>query len=417
MKIDLKANWVLDSRSNPTVQCICTLINNKNQVFQAKASVPSGASTGSHEALELRDNVKETFHGKGVLKAIENIAKINEVLKNHEFSSAQEVDEMVLELEGTENKTKYGANAILGISMSAHRAFALSENKELWEYLTGLYFNNQNLSLSTYPKLMCNIINGGEHADSGLSFQEFMVIPNTGNVIQDIQASSEIYNSLKKDLSEAGQSTALGDEGGFAPKLKDTREALNFIVESIKKTKYEAGQYSLALDCAATEFFNDEDETYLVDNVEKSAEELISYLDLLTQEYNITSIEDGLAEDDIAGWQMLKTRLGQKFYQIGDDLFVTNVKRFKQIGLDQNTGNGVLIKLNQIGSVLETCNMINLAHENGYVCAISHRSGETTDDFISDLAVACSAKFIKLGAPARGERVAKYNRLIEIYNS
>lgn len=416
VQIKLEAWWQLDSRSFPTVSCKTSLINEDGEVVaSAVASVPSGASTGTHEALELRDNDLNNFAGKGVEKAINNIVKMGKEISELYFENPIELDKFLIEKDGTENKNNLGANCILGISMSAHRAFANLNNLELWQYLGYLYFNGENNNLEKYPKLMCNIINGGAHADSGLSFQEFMVIPNTGSVIEDVQAASEMYIALKSGLKKANQSTALGDEGGFAPHLSGTLEAIDFIVNSVKNTKYNKDQYSIAFDCAASEYYNAETDKYLVDGKEYDYVQLAQYLIELSQKYNIESIEDAFAEDDIKAWQNLKEIAGDKFCQIGDDLFVTNVNRFTEFGLGKNCGSGVLIKLNQIGSVYETCKMINLAHENNYETAISHRSGETNDSFISDLAVASGAKYIKLGAPARGERVAKYNRLIEIY--
>lgn len=415
-KIQIKAWWTLDSRSIPTITCTCIIKNEDTVLASANASVPSGASTGKYEAIELRDNEKYKFHGKGVDKAIENIQKINEELKNLYFNNPIEIDKLMIQMDGTENKSKLGANAILAVSMACHRAFAKLNELELWQYLGYLYFNSNNNNLELYPKLMCNIINGGAHADSGLSFQEFMVIPNTGSILDDIRCASEIYIQLREELKTAGQSTSLGDEGGFAPKLSSTDEAVDFIIKAVNKSNYNENDYTLAFDCAASEYYKND--KYQVDGNEYTRYEMVEYLmDLKCRYNNISLIEDPFDEDDTLGWKLLKDEAGDSFYQIGDDLFVTNIKRFRQIGLEADCANGILIKLNQIGSVFETCQMIIEAHKNNFVCAISHRSGETNDDFIADLAVSSGAKFIKLGAPARGERVAKYNRLIDIFRN
>jgi enolase len=412
----LSARWILDSRALPTVQCEIQLVDQNQNIYIGLASVPSGASTGSYEALELRDG-GQAFHGKGVSQAVNNIiSKILPVIENQEFESAKSLDEAVLKLDQSENKSILGANAILGVSMAAHRAFASAKGKELWQYLRDLYFSSLGSEIK-YPRLMCNVINGGVHADSGLAIQEFMIIPNMGDLEMDVKFISEAYHTLKKQLKSDGHSISLGDEGGFAPHISTTSEVLDYIQSSVSNSGYSVNQYHIGLDCAASEFYNAQNQSYIVDGKERNGEEMVDFYSILVEKYNLLSIEDAFAEDDITNWSLFKTNLGNKIYQIGDDLFVTNVKRFQSLGLDMDLGNGVLIKLNQIGSVSETCAMINLAKQSNYITAISHRSGETTDSFISDLSVACNSEFIKLGAPARGERVAKFNRLLNIQNS
>ena len=412
---EITARWVLDSRGLPTVKCTITL-DQKGKKAIGAASVPSGASTGSHEALELRDGGKD-FQGKGVLNAVHNIETvISSRLLNRDFTDAFEVDKIVLSLDNSENKSELGANAILAVSMASHRAFASLFGLELWQYLRRIYFSALPAS-SKFPRLMCNVVNGGVHADSGLAIQEFMVVPNTGEIDRDVQAASEIYQTLKKNLKSAGQSVSLGDEGGFAPKLPTAREALDFIKNSIEDAGYSTLNCELALDAAATEFYNKDTNTYKVDGKDLSQSGLTDFYSDLKNDYNLISLEDGFAEDDILGWEIVTQKLGSKMHLIGDDLFVTNPKRFAEVGLKNKIANGVLIKLNQIGSVSETCEMINKAKENNYITIVSHRSGETTDDFISDLVFASQSEFLKLGAPARGERVAKYNRLLDIFDS
>ena len=406
----IKARWILDSRGFPTLQVRAT-ISQQGKEATGIAGVPSGASTGTYEALELRDGQKE-FHGKGVNQAVANVnQEISPFLISKEFIDAIEVDQTVLSLDGTENKTKFGANAILGVSMAIHRAFANLHNLELWQYLRRLYFSKLPKEQS-FPRLMCNVINGGEHADNPLDIQEFMIVPKTGELETDIRAASEIYHTLKKNLKKDKQATALGDEGGFAPNIESTEKVLEYLEKAISNSNYNLENCELALDAAANEFF--ENGKYKVEGKEFDSEALVNFYNDLLSKYKIISIEDGFSEDDVKGWKLSTEKLGQKSLLIGDDYFVTNPKRFEEYGLDKNAANGVLIKLNQIGSVLETAKMINLAKENNYVTIISHRSGETTDTFISDLAVASQSEFIKLGAPARGERVAKFNRLLEI---
>jgi enolase len=409
----LKAYWILDSRGNPTVQTELVLSKN-SMLFTGVSGVPSGASTGSHEALELRDG-GEDFAGKGVSKAVNNInTVIAEALVNKEYNDAKEIESILLSLDKTPAKSILGANAVLAVSIAAHKVFAKTEAKEYWQYIRELYFNNVNGV--TFPLLMSNIINGGAHASNGLSIQECMVIPHTGNIVTDVQASSEIYGVLKKNLAKADMSTTLGDEGGFAPNLGSTSNALKFIMDSVNATKY-SSTTKLALDCAATEFYDASTNSYNIDGMNYTPDNLVRYYSNLQKDFPIISIEDGASEDDLATWKLLSDSLGSTTQLVGDDLFVTNISRFKDIGLAKGIGNSVLIKLNQIGSVSETCDLINLAHSSNYTTIISHRSGETTDTFMSDLAIAAGSKYIKLGAPARGERVAKYNRLLAIYHS
>ncbi|GAB4145053.1 MAG: phosphopyruvate hydratase [Patescibacteria group bacterium] len=423
---NVNAWQVLDSRGLPTVCCEIT-VENLGKTYRATASVPSGASTGTHEALELRDG-EAAFGGKGVSKAVNNILNsISKEILNKEFASARELDELVLGLDHSENKSELGANAILGVSMAAHRAAAEAEGKQLYQYLGSLYFNNgfESLDQVKFPRPMCNVVNGGVHADSGLSVQEFMLVPKGGNIEKDLQISAEVYQTLKKLLKNRGDVTAVGDEGGFAPHLGTTEEALNLLQEAIDKSGY-SDECDLALDVAASEFYSAESNA--VDGIDAGAvynyqgrrlkgDEMIAEYAALAEKYNIVSIEDGLAEDDLAAWKGITNQLGDKMMLVGDDLFVTNVKRFQSIGLDQGIANAILIKLNQIGSVSETCDVINLAQKNGYNTVISHRSGETTDDFIADLVVASSSPFFKAGSMSRGERLAKYNRLLEILHS
>ena len=419
----ISARWILDSRGIPTVSCKTTIsINGQNYV--GKAGVPSGASTGTYEAVELRDDGTE-FGGKGVSKAVDNL--VNQIGKNligKSFNKAQEVDQFILDMEASleyqlnkhdiSPKSVLGANAILGVSMSVHRAFALSQGLELWQYLRQEYFADQENKLK-FPRLMCNIFNGGAHASNNIDIQEFMVVPNTNNIEQDVKMAAEIYQKLKSILKKQGQTIAVGDEGGFAPNYNGTKEVLNTIEKSITECGYNKTNCDLALDCASNEFYDKDNNSYTLDGITYSQSALTDFYAEISAEHNILSIEDGFNEDDILGWELMTAKMGKKQYLIGDDLFVTNPERFAKIGLKNNIANGILIKLNQIGSVIETAKMINDAKANNYVVAVSHRSGETNDDFISDLAFACQSEFIKLGAPARGERVAKFNRLLEIF--
>jgi len=408
----LDATWILDSRSNPTVRCELVL-DHDGKKYTAFASVPSGASTGSFEAVELRDGFAE-FNGKGVSKAINNINEtIASKIRFEEFGNALELDEFLLDLDTTGNKSELGANAILAVSMASHRAFAEIAGLELWQYLRRMYFSFLP-ARQKYPRLMLNIINGGAHADNNLDIQEFMIIPNSEDIQESVLIGHTIFNKLKSILKKQGFSTGVGDEGGFAPNFKSDSEALDNIRLAITESGYTYDQVLIAMDVAATEFFNPNTKDYTFNGKKYTSPELVKYFSDLNNKYNFASIEDICAEDDIIGWKEATTVLGSKVQLVGDDLFVTNINRFRVLGGEKKLGNAILIKPNQIGSIIETCQVINKAREDGYSVVISHRSGETSDDFISDLSYACQSDFIKAGAPNRGERVAKYNRLLII---
>jgi len=404
---DIFADEVLDSRGNPTVRATVVLSDGS----KASAIVPSGASTGVNEALELRDG-GERFLGKGVLKACENVNSViaNELIGVSPYDQA-EIDNIMLELDGTENKSKLGANAILGVSMAVARAAAASLNMPLFRYLGGA-------NALVMPTPMLNIINGGAHADNDVDLQEYMIMP-TGfdNFADALRASSEIYHTLKKLLASDGHNTSLGDEGGFAPNFKNNEEPIEYILKAIEKAGYKPGeQVNIALDAASSEFYKDGKYVLAGENKTLSAEELVDYYAYLVDKYPIVSIEDGLAEEDWDGWKILTDKLGNKVQLVGDDIFVTN-KKLLQKGIDLGVANAILIKPNQIGTVSETMQTVRLAQRNGYNCVMSHRSGESEDAFIADFAVALNTAQIKTGAPARGERNAKYNRLLEIERS
>jgi enolase len=401
------ADEVLDSRGNPTVRATVTLSDGN----RASAIVPSGASTGVNEALELRDK-EERFLGKGVLKACENVNTLiaNELIGLSPFDQA-EVDKIILELDGTENKSKLGANAILGVSMAVARVAAKALNLPLFRYLGGA-------NALVLPTPMLNIINGGAHADNNVDLQEYMIMP-TGfdDFVEALRASSEIYHTLKKLLANDGHNTALGDEGGFAPNLKNNEEPIEYILKAIEKAGYKPGdEVTIALDAASSEFYKDGKYVLAGENKTLSAEELVDYYAYLCDKYPIVSIEDGVAEEDWDGWKILTEKLGDKIQLVGDDLFVTNKKILKK-GIDLGIANAILIKPNQIGTVTETMQTVRLAQRNNYKTIMSHRSGESEDSFIADFAVALNCGEIKTGAPARGERNAKYNRLLEIARS
>lgn len=401
----LIAREILDSRGNPTLEVDCILENG----IVGRAAVPSGASTGIYEALELRDGDKKRFNGKGVLKAVNNVIEtINSALIGKEALHQQQIDKLLIGLDGTENKAKLGANALLGVSMAVARAGANYLQIPLYKYLGGV--NGKIL-----PTPMFNVINGGVHAPNNLDVQEYMIVPsNKYTFAEMLRIGSEVYQSLKKYLSSKGYSTAVGDEGGFAADFSSNEEPLQIILESIEQAGFEAGKdIFLALDPAASEFFNSDKYYWQLDNYTMTSEELIDKYKQWIENYPIISIEDGLAQDDWQGWQNFTQILGDKIQIVGDDIFVTNVKRFKQ-GIEDGIGNAILIKLNQIGTVSETLACIELAKTNGYKVVISHRSGETEDTFIADLAVATNAGQIKTGAPCRGERICKYNRLLRI---
>ena len=399
------ADEVMDSRGNPTVRATVILSDGT----KASAIVPSGASTGKREALELRDG-DNRFMGKGVLKAVENVNTriADELIGQSPFNQA-EVDAIMKELDGTHNYSNLGANAVLGVSMATARAAAASLNMPLYRYLGGA-------NAMTMPVPMFNIINGGEHANNSVDFQEYMIMP-TGieNFNEGLRAVAEIYQNLKKIIDKMGESTAVGDEGGFAPNLKSNEEPIAVIMEAIEKAGYKAGeQISIALDVAASELINDAGKYVLKgENRELSSSELVAYYEELCSKYPIVSIEDGLSEDDWDGWQTLTQRLGHKVQLVGDDLFVTNASILSE-GIKRQIANSVLIKPNQIGSVSETMQTIRLAQRNNYNCVMSHRSGESEDAFIADFAVALNCGQIKTGSTARSDRIAKYNRLLEI---
>lgn len=404
MKISkIYAQEVLDSRANPTIKASVVL---ENGVI-GSAIVPSGASTGKREALELRDGDKARFGGKGVLKAVANVnEQICEALVGFNVFNQQNIDDAMLKLDGTPNYSNLGANAVLGVSMAVARAAANALNIPLYRYLGGA-------NARVLPVPMFNIINGGAHANNSVDFQEFMIMPFGFNKFSDaLRASAEIYQTLKKLLNDAGHSTAVGDEGGFAPNLSDNEEPLKLIMKAIEQSGYKAGeQIKIALDVAASELY--ENGKYCLQGREFSSDEMIEIYKNLCEKYPIFSIEDGLSEDDWDGWKRLTSALGDKIQLVGDDLFVTNEKILRE-GIEKNIANAILIKPNQIGSITQTMRTVRLASRNGYRCIMSHRSGESEDSFIADFAVALNTGEIKTGATARSERNAKYNRLLEI---
>ena len=409
---EVKALEVLDSRGNPTVQVEVMLEDGSYGV----ALVPSGASTGSFEAVELRDGDPSRHFGKGVLKAVENVNTIiREAIVGMNAYDQVELDKTLIELDGTENKTKLGANATLGVSLAVARAAAASVGMELYQYIGGP-------NAKVLPTPMMNILNGGKHADNTVNTQEFMIMPvGAKSFTECMRMAAEIYHTLKKVLKEKGLATGVGDEGGFAPNLSSDEEALKLIVEAIEKAGYKPGEeVCLALDVASTEMYDEakkigkEGNYYFWKTDElKTPDEMIDFLAELVEKYPIVSIEDGLAEEDWENWKKLTDRLGDKIQLVGDDLFVTNIKRLQK-GLDNKTANSILIKLNQIGTLTETLDAIELAKKNGYTAVVSHRSGETEDTTLADVAVATNAGQIKTGAPCRTDRVAKYNRLLNI---
>ncbi len=409
---NIKALEVLDSRGNPTVQVEVTAYDGSCGV----ALVPSGASTGSFEAVELRDGDKSRYMGKGVLKAVENVNNIiAPALEDMNIYDQAKIDKTLIELDGTENKGKLGANATLGVSLAVAKAAAASLGMELYQYIGGV-------NAKTLPVPMMNIMNGGKHADSTLSVQEFMIMPvGAKSFTECLRMCAEIYHTLKKVLKAKGLGTGVGDEGGFAPNVKDEDEALSLIVEAIKEAGYKPGEeVCLALDLAATEMYDEAKKIgkdgqyhFWKIGVTKTCDEMIDFIADLCERYPIISVEDGLAEEDWDGWKKLTDRLGEKVQLVGDDLFVTNIKRLQK-GLDLGVTNSILIKLNQIGTLTETLDAIELAKKNGYTAVVSHRSGETEDTTLADVAVATNAGQIKTGAPCRTDRVAKYNRLLNI---
>lgn len=399
---DIKAIEILDSRGNPTVEVTVVTENGKKGVF----GVPSGASTGSKEALELRDN-DDRFGGKGVLKAVENVNTIiKDALIGIEVSDQKKIDETLIKLDGTKNKSYLGANATLGVSIASLKAAASEKEEELYKYL-----NKREVSLP-YP--MINIINGGAHASNNLDIQEFMIVPKFKTFKEATCAASEIFYALKRLLFEKDLVVSVGDEGGFAPDLESNRTALSFIIKAIKVAGYTPGQdVFIALDVAASSFYNKEKDTYNIDNKNLNRKELLEYYIELCREYPIISIEDPFDENDYEGFEMITEVLGKEISIVGDDLFVTN-KKLLEYGIENNLCNAIIIKPNQIGTFYEMLETISMAKKNKYICIMSHRSGETNDTFIADASVALNTPFIKLGSVTRGERVAKYNRLLKI---
>ena len=401
----IKAREILDSRGNPTLEVDVTLENGS----VGRAAVPSGASTGAHEAVELRDNDKARFKGKGVLKAVENVNKdLAKALIGLNAKDQKSIDQKMIDLDGTENKSRLGANAILGISLAIAKAAATCSNQSLFRYIGGE-------RARVLPVPMMNIINGGEHADNPIDIQEFMIVPiGAKNIKEAIRMGSEVFHTLKAELSSSGLSTSVGDEGGFAPNISSTRDALDFILKSIENAGYKAGDdIYLALDCASTEYFCEGKYHLSGENKVLGSKDNAAYLADLVADYPIISIEDGMAEDDWEGWEILTNELGDKIQLVGDDLFVTNPKRLKK-GIEKSCANSMLVKVNQIGTLTETLEAVDLAHKANYTNVMSHRSGETEDTTIADLAVATNCGQIKTGSLARSDRLAKYNQLIRI---
>jgi enolase len=403
--VGIHAREILDSRGNPTLEVDVELADGT----RGRAAVPSGASTGEHEALELRDGDAARYLGKGVRKAVANVHDaIAPVVVGHDALAQTEIDRAMIALDGTATKSKLGANAILGVSLAVARAASAAVGLPLWHYLGGA-------QARVLPVPLMNIINGGAHADNGLEIQEFMVVPHGAPTFADaLRAGAEVFHHLKSILKKGGHATSVGDEGGFAPHLPSNEAALAVIVEAIGKAGYAAGKdISLALDCAASEFFDAKRGGYTFDRKEISTAELVSTYSALAAKYPIVSIEDGCAEDDWDGWKQLTDALGKTTQLVGDDLFVTQVGRFAR-GIHAGVANAILIKVNQVGSLTETLETIRLGSQHGYASIISHRSGETEDTFIADLAVATGAGQIKTGSASRSERIAKYNQLLRI---
>mgnify|MGYP004652584147 FL=1 len=411
---DIKARQILDSRGNPTVEVDVKLIDGSF----GRASVPSGASTGIYEAKELRDNIKTDYFGKSVLKAIDNInTVITPNLLGEDATNQQLIDNLMLEMDGTFNKSTLGANAILAVSLACARASANFYELPLYRYLGGIIGK-------TLPTPMMNILNGGAHANNNLDIQEFMIAPvGVSSFSEALKAGSEIFHTLQKILNEKGLSTTVGDEGGFAPNLNSTREAIETIIMAIEKAGYNTNNVKICLDVASSELYEEGEcsngvcslSRYFLkgENRKLTTENMVEYLDELVRDYPIISIEDGLAQDDWLGWQNLTEKLGQKCQLVGDDLFVTNTSRLKE-GIEMHVANSILIKPNQIGTLTETLNTIYMAQKNGYTAVVSHRSGETEDSFIADLAVAANCGLIKTGSVSRTDRLVKYNQLLRI---
>src|SRR3989344_3649736 len=406
----ITARGILGSRGQPTVEVEVVLTSGR----QAWASVPSGASTGTHEALELRDQDQRRYWGQGVLKAVDSVnKKIAPKLIGLDPKNQKKIDELMLKLDGTPNKSKLGANAILGVSLAVARVAAIDNSQPLYLYLKKKYWSRGKLS---FPVPMMNILNGGVHAGWAVDIQEFMILPKQKNIKEAIRCGAEIFASLKKILKSRGYATTVGDEGGYAPKLPGNEKALAIILQAVTKAGYQTdSQVKLGIDAAASEFYKDGVYAMAADKKKRDVGQMLELYESWLKKYPLESLEDGLAEDDWNSWQKLTKKLGKKITLVGDDLFVTNVKRLKE-GIKKQVGNAILIKLNQIGTLTETVNCLKLAQKHNYKVAISHRSGETLDDFIADLAVAASANYLKAGSLARGERIAKYNRLMEIWD-
>ncbi len=403
--IDIIGREILDSRGNPTIEVDVVL---EDGSF-GRAAVPSGASTGAHEAVERRDGDMARYMGKGVLDAVESVnGEIFETLEGFEAEDQRHIDEMLIELDGTANKSRLGANAILGVSLAVAKAAAAAASQPLYKYVGGV-------SARVLPVPMMNIINGGMHADNPIDIQEFMIMPLGADTFSEaVRTGSEIFHTLKKLLKDAGHNTNVGDEGGFAPNLSGAEEALSLIMSAIEKAGYKPGEdVALALDCAATEFFNDGKYTMKGEGKVLGPQEMARWLEGLAAKFPIVSIEDGMSEDDFEGWLALTQALGNKCQLVGDDLFVTNPARL-QDGIKRGLGNSILIKVNQIGTLSETLDAVEIAHRNCYTSVMSHRSGETEDSTIADLAVATNCGQIKTGSLARSDRTAKYNQLIRI---
>lgn len=405
---NIKARQIIDSRGNPTVEAEVFTQNG----IVGRAAVPSGASTGIHEAMELRDGDKNTYLGRGVIKAVDNVNTIiRENLLGQDVFSQNTIDRILIELDGTENKSSLGANAMLAVSLANAHAAAYESAQPLYRYLGGVNAN-------TLPIPMMNILNGGSHADNLIDFQEFMIMPVKADTFSDaLQMGVSVFHHLKKVLKDKGFSTNVGDEGGFAPNIKSNEEAIEIVLKAIETAGYRPGEdVYIAMDAATSEFYNPENKMYQFHKSggeKKSTEEMVEFWTNWVNKYPILSIEDGLAEDDWAGWKMLTEAIGNRVQLVGDDLFVTNVKRLSR-GIKENIANSILIKVNQIGTLTETIDAINMATQNGYTNIISHRSGETEDVTIADLAVAMNSGLIKTGSASRSDRVAKYNQLLRI---
>ena len=403
--IDIFAREILDSRGNPTVEVDVVLEDGT----MGRAAVPSGASTGAYEAVEKRDGDKDRYLGKGVLEAVAAVnGEIAEALVGFDATEQQSIDAAMIELDGTDNKGRLGANAILGVSLATAKAAADFTTQPLYRYVGGT-------SARILPVPMMNIINGGEHADNPIDIQEFMIMPvSAGNIRDAVRMGAEVFHTLKKELSAAGLSTGIGDEGGFAPNISSTRDALDFVLKSIEKAGYKPGEdIYLALDCAATEYYKDGAYVLSGEGKTLSSDENVTYLEALVKDYPIISIEDGMSEDDWDGWKALTDAIGDKVQLVGDDLFVTNPARLAT-GIERGCANSMLVKVNQIGSLSETLKAVDMAHRARYTNVMSHRSGETEDATIADLAVATNCGQIKTGSLARSDRLAKYNQLIRI---